>query len=485
MRQYLRSFNSRIVTYPYELLKLLNAIVHLTVERFQSASLRFKITLCVVFLLTATSFILCVITVQIMNNYILNEIIKRGESVGKSIAVSAGYSLLSGDLLGLDNLVFKATAANTDMAYAAIVNLHMETIVHSDAAMRGKTMPVAKGRLFKKSADGTTVKELPNPSGSIFEISCPVVFMKKPLGSVVLGMNKSVLLEAQRKVGNRILIIFGIILALGMFASSLLASFLIKPIKELSAGVDELKNGSAEVPLRVYSHDELGKLTQNFNEMSARIATQQGRLNKYAHDLEEAYISIVKVVAAAIDARDSYTHGHSARVSQLSLLIGEEMGLSKVELEDLEVACLFHDVGKIKTPDSILLKPDKLTPSEYKEMMHHVDYGATILSKSPALIKYIPSTLHHHEWYNGNGYPDGLSGDSIPLFAAIIAVADAFDAMTSDRPYRKALSEETALHEIALTSGTQFHPDLAKAFVGLMKRAKIKDVPFTVVRAAL
>ena len=117
--------------------------------------------------------------------------------------------------------------------------------------------------------------------------------------------------------------------------------------------------------------------------------------------------------------------------------------------------------------------------------MHHVDYGATILSKSPALVKYIPSTLHHHEWYNGNGYPDGLSGDSIPLFAAIIAVADAFDAMTSDRPYRKALSEETALHEIALTSGTQFNPDLAKAFVGLMKRAKIKDVPFTVVRAAL
>jgi putative nucleotidyltransferase with HDIG domain len=484
MRQNLRSFKSRIASYLYELLQLFNALVHLTVERFQSASLRFKITFCVMILLTTTSFVLCVITVQIMNNYILNEIIKRGESVGKSIAVSAGYSLLSKDLLGLDNLVYNATASNTDMAYVAIVNLNMETLVHSEVAISGKTMPVTNGRVLKKSSDGTSVKELPNPSGSIFEISCPVVFMKKPLGSVILGMNKSVLLEAQRKVSNRILIIFGIILVLGIFASSLLASFLIKPIKELSAGVDELKKGSTEVPLRIYSQDELGKLTRNFNEMSAMIVAQQGRLNKYAHDLEEAYISIVKVVAAAIDARDSYTHGHSARVSQLSLLIGEEMGLSKVELEDLEVACLFHDVGKIKTPDSILLKPDKLTPAEYKEMMHHVEYGATILSMSPALIKYIPSTRHHHEWHNGNGYPDGLSGDNIPLFAAIITVADAFDAMTSDRPYRKALSEETALREIARSSGTQFRPDLVEAFVGLMNKAKIKKVPFTVVRAA-
>ena len=483
MNKQLQYFGTRIFSQLYKLLKLFTAVVHLTVDRFKSSSLRFKITFCVVILLTTTSFVLCVITVDIMNNYILNEIIKRGESVGKSISASAGYSLLSKDLLGLDNLVFKATASNTDMAYAAIVNLGRETLVHSEVAMKGKVMPVGKGRVLKKSSDGTIVKELPSPSGSIFEISCPIVFMKKPLGSVVLGMNKSVLLEAQRKIGNRILIIFGIILVLGMFASSLLASFLIKPIKELSVGVDELKKGSTEVPLRIYSHDELGKLTGNFNEMSAMIASQKGKLSKYARDLEDAYISIVKVVAAALDARDSYTHGHSARVSQFSRLIGEEIGLSTVELEELEVACLLHDVGKIKTPDSILLKPDKLTSSEYEEMMRHVEYGATILSMSPALIKYIPSTRHHHEWHNGNGYPDGISGNSVPLFAAIIAVADTFDAMTSDRPYRKALSEDAALREISRTSGTQFRPDIVEAFVAQKKNVYIKNVPFTVVRA--
>lgn len=194
--------------------------------------------------------------------------------------------------------------------------------------------------------------------------------------------------------------------------------------------------------------------------MAAQIAEQRGKLNRYAHDLEEAYVSIVKVVAAAIDARDSYTHGHSARVAQLSLLIGKEIGLSPDELTDLEVACLFHDVGKIKTPDSILLKPDKLSPAEYKEMMSHVEYGATILSWAPSLEKYIPSTRHHHEWHNGKGYPDGLSGDNIPLFAAIIAIGDTFDAITSDRPYRKARSAEDALKEINRMSGIQFRPDL-------------------------
>jgi len=336
---------------------------------------------------------------------------------------------------------------------------------------------------LSQAGDGIMVRELPNPSGTIFEISCPIVFMDKTLGNVILGLNRSVLIEAQKKVADRILIVFGVIVVLGIFMSSLLASFLMKPIQELSAGVDELKKGTAKKPLRIYSQDELGDLTRNFNEMAAQIAEQRGKLNRYAHDLEEAYVSIVKVVAAAIDARDSYTHGHSARVAQLSLLIGKEIGLSPDELTDLEVACLFHDVGKIKTPDSILLKPDKLSPAEYKEMMSHVEYGATILSWAPSLEKYIPSTRHHHEWHNGKGYPDGLSGDNIPLFAAIIAIGDTFDAITSDRPYRKARSAEDALKEINRMSGIQFRPDLVVVFTKLMEKHRVHRKPWTGLKA--
>jgi HD-GYP domain-containing protein (c-di-GMP phosphodiesterase class II) len=370
------------------------------------------------------------------------------------------------------------------MPYMAIVDPDMKTIVHSETPMGGETIQVSQGKLHRKADDGTTVIELPNPSGVIFEISCPIVFAKKTLGNVIIGMNKSVLIEAQKKVKDRIVIAFGIIVVLGIFASSLLASFLIKPIKELSVGVDQLKNGTAKKPLRIYSQDELGELTRNFNEMSALITEQKGRINKYAYDLEEAYVSIVKVVAAAIDARDSYTHGHSARVAQLSLLIGTQAGLSKDELDKLEVACLFHDVGKIKTPDSILLKPGRLSPAEYKDMMNHVEDGASILSRAPSLVKYIPSTRHHHEWHNGKGYPDGLVGDNIPLFAAIISIADAYDAMTSDRPYRKALSEEEALREIERMSGIQFRPDLVTIFLELTKESRAKDVRLFIERAA-
>lgn len=479
-----RAFSLKTTSYCQALLKFFQAALQLMAQRYRSASLRFKIAFFVVILMTSTSFALSIVTVQIMNNYILNEIIKRGESVGKSIAASAGYNLLSKDLLGLDNLVFKAKSSNSDMLYVAIVDPDMKTVVHSATEMIGVTKPVAQGQLFRETADGTTIKELTNSSDSIFEILCPIVFMNKSFGSVVIGMNKSILLEAQRKVGSMILIVFGIIVVLGMFASSLLASFLINPIKELSAGVEEMKNGTAKNPLRIYSHDELGKLTRNFNEMSALIASQRGKLTKYARDLEDAYVSMVKVVAAAIDARDSYTHGHSARVAQLSLLIGKQIGLPKADLRDLEVACLFHDVGKIKTPDSILLKRGKLTEAEYTEMKQHVEYGATILSWAPSLSKYIPPTRHHHEWHNGKGYPDGLVGDNIPLFAAIISIADAFDAMTSDRPYRKALFKEEALSRIDRMSGTQFCPELVAIFLELMEKNHVQDAPLAVVRCA-
>lgn len=461
-------------------LNLLSGLIQTTSllmkERFRSASLRFKIAFFVVILLTSTSFALCIITVQIMNNYILNEIIKRGESVSKSIAASAGYSLLSRDLLGLDNLVFKAKSSNSDMEYVAIITPDMKAVAHSEGAMSGESMAPTRGSEIIKRIDGTIVKEVMRGADSIFEISSPVVFMKKDLGSVILAINKSVLLEAQAKVRTRILIVFGIIVVLGTIASALLASFLIKPIKELSAGVDELKKGTAKTPLKIYSHDELGKLTSNFNEMSSTIADQQSKLNKYARDLEEAYVSIVKVVAAAIDARDSYTHGHSARVSQFSLMIGRAIGLSKEELDDLEVACLFHDVGKIKTPDSILLKPGKLTQSEYDEMIRHVEYGASILSKAPSLRKYIPAVRHHHERQDGKGYPDGLNSDTIPLFASIIAIADTFDAMTSTRPYRNAFSQDIALRELVRVSGTQLRADLVAVFVGLIDKGNIHEM---------
>jgi len=150
-------------------------------------------------------------------------------------------------------------------------------------------------------------------------------------------------------------------------------------------------------------------------------------------------------------------------------MIGQEIGLREDELEELEIASLFHDVGKLKTPDAILFKNRSLSSMESDEMRHHPEDGAEILKKVKPLQKYVEPVKHHHEYYNGEGYPDGLNGDDIPLYAAIISIADTYDAMTSTRPYRQALSKEEACRELEKGSGKQFHPELVKAFLRAVK----------------
>jgi putative nucleotidyltransferase with HDIG domain len=251
-----------------------------------------------------------------------------------------------------------------------------------------------------------------------------------------------------------------------------LSVFITRPVKELASGVDELQQAGRARLLRVYSMDELGKLTESFNTMCRTITEQQEELAKYNRELEEAYISTVSILAMAIDVRDPSTLGHSMRVAVNSMMIGEEIGLSKKELEELEIASLFHDVGKLKTPDSVLFKNRTLDSIEFNEVRRHPEEGAEILKKAKSLQKYIAPVRHHHEYYNGQGYPDGLEGDKIPLYAAIIAIADTYDAMTSTRPYKRSLSKVEAIQELKNGAGKQFHPGLVKAFLGAMERGR-------------
>ena len=438
--------------------------------------IRVKASLFVVLLLVLSTLAFSLITLRILNERILSEVIKRAETLSRGTASMAGYSLISQDLLGLDNIVYRIKASSPDIVYMAIVNLDGKTLVHSDTKRTGEPFRPAAGRLLRKAEDGTTIHEFPGPERGLIEVRTPIAFLEKPLGAVVLAVNQAVMVEAQREARNRILEVFGLLLLAGVASSVLLTSFLTKPVRELSAGVAELKEGKRRRPLHVYSQDELGRLTESFNDMTALITAQKDTLSRYAQDLEEAYVSTVRVLAAAIDARDTYTLGHSTRVAQLSLDLGRDLGLNPAQLEELEIACLFHDVGKIKIPDSILLKKDKLDTPQQREMMRHTEYGAEILSKAGSLLKYIPAVRHHHEWHDGSGYPDGLSGKKIPLAAAIISLADMYDATTSDRPYRDALSDEEAQTEIAGLAGKQFDPELAARFVGLLKRKSADPV---------
>lgn len=184
--------------------------------------------------------------------------------------------------------------------------------------------------------------------------------------------------------------------------------------------------------------------------------------------LEKSYLESIAILRNTVEAKDYYTKGHSDRVSEYALLIGEKLGLTAEELKTLKIGSLFHDIGKIGIPDAILLKESKLTEDEYSEIKNHPSIGVHILSNASIFSDIIPIVKHHHERYDGKGYPSKLVGDNIPLMARIIAVADTFDAMTSRRSYRNALDFDYTKNEIEKCSGTQFDPVIAKIFLSIL-----------------
>ncbi|ADU26229.1 HD-GYP domain-containing protein [Ethanoligenens harbinense] len=195
-------------------------------------------------------------------------------------------------------------------------------------------------------------------------------------------------------------------------------------------------------------------------------------------DLQENYLQTITSLSTAIETKDSYTNGHSRRVEFYSGIIAVELGLSSRHCQMLRYAALLHDIGKIAVDESILHKVDPLTKEEMEVLRRHPANGEHILEEIKFLSCAAKIIRSHHEWYNGEGYPDGLSGKAIPLEAQILAVADSYDAMTSDRPYRRAFSHEEAMTELFACAGSQFAPEIVSAFEKAMK--KRGDKPYVI-----
>jgi diguanylate cyclase (GGDEF)-like protein len=191
-----------------------------------------------------------------------------------------------------------------------------------------------------------------------------------------------------------------------------------------------------------------------------------GQLHRF---LKDGSLQTIQALAGAVDAKDPYTNGHSTRVAEYARDLAKYVGLPSAEVELIYTTGTLHDVGKIGVPDAILKKPARLDPDEVTIMQTHPVLGEVIIRKAPQLANTLPGVRHHHEAWDGSGYPDKLAGEAIPLMARVLAVADTFDAMTSDRPYRKGLSWDIALSEITKGAGTQFDPDLAPPFVAMMR----------------
>ncbi len=265
---------------------------------------------------------------------------------------------------------------------------------------------------------------------------------------------------------------------LAVFASVGLSIFsarrITSPLQVLAQSSQAIARGDFSQRVHLKTRTEIGELAATFNTMSEELEQFVEDLKRAADENKALFMGSIQMLAGAVDEKDPYTRGHSDRVTKYSLMIAEEMGLDPGFLEILRVSAQLHDVGKIGIEDRILKKPGALTPEEFEIMKTHTTRGANILRPVPQLREMLPGIELHHEALNGRGYPYGLKGEEVPLLARVIAVADTFDALTTNRPYQRAHDPVEALRIIQSLSGKRLDPGAVAALLAVFQRGEIR-----------
>ena len=282
-------------------------------------------------------------------------------------------------------------------------------------------------------------------------------------GVVVEARLQEVYLPVQTMVDSTMRWALGV-LGLAIIAAIFFARTLSQPIKRLATASRVFASGDFSTRVAIRSGNEIGELAHTFNTMAEEIENYIRRLKRAAAENNELFLGTIRAMAQAIDAKDPYTRGHSVRVNRYSVIIARQLGLPEEQVRDIHVSSLMHDVGKIGVHDRILQKPGKLTPEEFEVMKTHTILGANILDPIRKMKRIIPGLRWHHERWNGQGYPDGLKAEQIPMMARIIAVADTFDAMTTHRPYQTAMTFDEALETLNKLKPTAFDERIVEAF---------------------
>ncbi len=312
--------------------------------------------------------------------------------------------------------------------------------------------------------DGNDAVEMLGTYSPVTSLEWAVV-VQKPREDAYRGIY-----EMQRT--GRLLAWLAVFVSVGLSIFS--ARRITSPLRVLAQSSQAIARGDFSQRVHLKTRTEIGELATTFNTMSEELEQFVEDLKRAAEENKNLFMGSIQMLAGAVDEKDPYTRGHSDRVTKYSLLIANEMGLDPGFLEILRISAQLHDVGKIGIEDRILKKPGALTPEEFEIMKTHTTKGANILRPVPQLREMLPGIELHHEALNGRGYPYGLKGDEIPLLARVIAVADTFDALTTNRPYQKAHDPIEALRIIENLSGQRLDPRAVTALMAVFYRGAIR-----------
>jgi HD-GYP domain-containing protein (c-di-GMP phosphodiesterase class II) len=344
----------------------------------------------------------------------------------------------------------------------------------SDQALRQREI-VQQFLRMRGRSEGVRAYEIAGPNGERRRMVGAFAATSHSWG-VFVEVDEELALAPVKTLGQLMTVVAALAVGLAGAVALLLHGAVSRPIKRLAQISTRLAEGDFAVQARAPAVTELDALALNFNLMARRLGELVERFRATARDANDMFLGIARALADAIDEKDPYTKGHSVRVNLFAVIIGRYLGLSREQMRDLQISSLLHDVGKIGVDDAILKKPGALSPDEYEVMKTHPERGARIMGRIPKMKDIIPGMRFHHERYQGGGYPFGLSGEEIPLLARIIAVADVFDAMITERPYQKAFPVTEAVDRINKMKSKKLDPQVVEAFTRAYGAGEFEDV---------
>jgi HD-GYP domain-containing protein (c-di-GMP phosphodiesterase class II) len=381
------------------------------------------------------------------------------EEAGSSPSSVQGVVLVVASLGPLWNMTRELGQGGVFDVY--VVDGRGRLIAHSDPRKLEENLDVSDVGIVKQflASQGRTAATVPfvisTPTGPIDMLGTYTSIPDTGWG-VIVQIPRDKAYYSAIQMGYQSLALVAVVTIGAVVFGTLFAGHISRPIQLLAHGARRLAGGDYGTRVPVRANNEVGVLAESFNHMGEEIQKAIEQIRQAAHRNKELFMGSIRMLANAIDEKDPYTRGHSERVAFYSSLIAKHLGMTEEEVERVHLSGIIHDVGKIGIEDKILRKPAALTEEEYEIMKQHPRKGEKILDAVPLLKQMAGAGLMHHENVDGSGYPDGLKGDQIPLLGRIVSVADAFDAMTTDRPYSKAMTFEAALSRLRFLAGKKF-----------------------------